>query len=92
MKSPNVSLARIVSDEGRAEGNPECAGRCRKRKIEAAPYLRECSAGGISGVVFRHRYACAGNCAGRRKRGRKDRKGIEKSGVIRYSKNVVFHK
>ena len=24
--------------------------------------------------------------------GEKDRKGIEKSGVIRYSKNVVFHK
>ncbi len=36
-----------------------------KEKIEAAPYLRECSAGGISGVVFRYRHAYAGGCAGR---------------------------
>ena len=64
-KSPDVSLARFVSDEGRAAENPGCAGGCRKRKIEAAPYLCECSAGGISGVVFRYRHAYAGDCAGR---------------------------
>ena len=56
------------------------------------PRLMKKLGGGISGVVFRYRHSCVGNCTGRRKRGRKDRKGIEKSGVIRYSKNVVFHK